>query len=75
MADSILPFDINEYSIPERVAMIAEIWESMADETKVVPLTEEQKAELDKRIAESELYPDDVVSWKDIEGRLFGESS
>jgi putative addiction module component (TIGR02574 family) len=73
MADSILPFDINQYSIPERIAMIGEIWDSIADETTTVPLTDEQKAILDQRIAECEAFPDDVVPWPDIERRIFGE--
>jgi putative addiction module component (TIGR02574 family) len=74
MADSILPFDINQYSIPERIAMIGEIWDSFADDQTPVPLTDAQKAELDRRIAEYELHPDDVVPWKDIERRLFDET-
>jgi putative addiction module component (TIGR02574 family) len=72
MADSILPFDINQYSIPERVAMIGEIWDSMVDEAGVVPLTDEQKKILDQRIAESEEFPDDVVPWSEIKRELFG---
>lgn len=73
MANSILPFDINEYSIPERIAMIGEIWDSMADEATLPPLTDAQKAILDQRIAECEAFPDDVVSWEEIERELFGE--
>lgn len=73
MADSILPFDISKYSIPERVAMIGEIWESMVDETSIAPLTDEQKAILDQRIAESEEFPDDVVPWSEIQRRIFEE--
>ena len=75
MAASLFPFDINQLSIPERVAMIGERWDSMADEKTIVPLTDAQKAELDQRIAEGELYPDDVVPWTEIERRIFGESS
>jgi putative addiction module component (TIGR02574 family) len=73
MAESILPFDINQYSIPERVAMIGEIWDSMAEETSVLPLTDAQKALLDQRIAELDANPDDVIPWTQIERERFGE--
>jgi putative addiction module component (TIGR02574 family) len=45
----------------------------MADETTVLPLTDAQKAELDRRIAESEAHPEDLVPWPEIERRIFGE--
>ncbi|MEX2185831.1 MAG: addiction module protein [Pirellulales bacterium] len=73
MSNSILPFDVNQYSIPERIAMIGEIWDSMADEATAIPLTDAQKAELDRRIAECEEHPEDLVPWPDIERRIFGE--
>ncbi len=73
MADSLLPFDITKFSIPERVAMIGEIWDSMVDDQTPVPLTEAQSAELDRRIEESIASPGDVVKWEDIERRIFGD--
>ncbi|RIK86165.1 MAG: hypothetical protein DCC67_03060 [Planctomycetota bacterium] len=73
MATPVLPFDIHQYSIPERIAMIGEIWDSIADETTVVPLTGAQKALLDERIAEHDANPDDVISWTQIERERFGE--
>jgi putative addiction module component (TIGR02574 family) len=73
MANSILPFDINQFSFPERVAMIGEIWDSMVDEPSQIPLTQAQLEELDRRIAESKATPEDVVPWEEIEIRLFGD--
>lgn len=49
---------------PDRLALIEELWESLPAEA--VPLTDAQRAELDRRIAEHEADPDDVVSWDEI---------
>jgi putative addiction module component (TIGR02574 family) len=73
MADSILPFDINQYSIPERVAMIGEIWDSMVDEQTTVPLTEQQSAELERRYQQSQQSLEGLVSWEEIKQRALGE--
>lgn len=73
MADSILPFDVNKYSIPERIAMIGEIWDSLTDGRTTVPLSEEQAAELDRRYAQSERSLERLVSWDEIKQRASGE--
>jgi putative addiction module component (TIGR02574 family) len=43
--------EILSLSIPERLQLVAEIWDSLADSPESVPLTEHQRVELDKRLA------------------------
>jgi putative addiction module component (TIGR02574 family) len=43
-----------------------EIWDSIAAETKQPLLTETQRVELEKRLAEDDGSPDDVVPWEQV---------
>ena len=57
----------------ERLALLEEIWESLEGEDAAARLTEAQRLELEKRIAEDAANPDDVVSWEDVK-RLYPAS-
>lgn len=37
-------------SIKERIKLVEDLWDSIASDQQVLPLTNEQKAELDKRL-------------------------
>jgi putative addiction module component (TIGR02574 family) len=66
MAVSIRSLGIDQLAVEDRLALVEELWDSIAADTTAVPLTEAQKAELDRRIAEHEANPDDIVSWQEI---------
>lgn len=57
--------------VPERIKLIGDIWDSIADEQGSIELTPEQKAELDRRIEDYQLHPDDFSTWEDVRERLF----
>jgi putative addiction module component (TIGR02574 family) len=60
--------DISGLSPEERLALISELWDSL--DAKDVPLTEAQKAELDRRL---ETFDEDVKgakTWEQIEVAL-----
>jgi len=42
--------DILKLSIAERIELIGDIWDSIAEVPEAVPLTEAQEAELDRRL-------------------------
>lgn len=58
---------IERLSVEERLALVEELWDSIASET---PLTDAQRAELDRRLADHEARPDDVVSWEEIKSSI-----
>jgi len=68
MAVSLKSLGIDRLGVDERLALIEELWESIA--TTPVPLTDAQRAELDRRLADHEANPDDVVSWEDVKSSL-----
>lgn len=66
-------FDYRSLSVDERLQLVGDIWDSIAEEANVkpdaLPLTDEQKAELDRRLAEHEADPSSAVPMdKALEG-------
>lgn len=70
MAVSLKTLGIDHLGIEERLALVEEIWDSIAADSAAVPLTQAQRAELDRRIAEHDANPDDVVPWEDIRASM-----
>ena len=66
MAVSLKSLGIDRLGVEERLALVEELWDSIAADSAVVPLTEAQRAELDRRIAEHEASSGDVVPWEQV---------
>lgn len=64
---SLKSLGIEQLSVDERLVLVEELWDSIAAAT---PLTAAQRAELDRRIADHEAHPDDVVSWEDVKSSI-----
>lgn len=62
--------DILRLSISERLALLDAIWQSLEGEGKELPLSEAQKRELDRRIAEDEAHPEEGISWEALRATL-----
>ncbi|NOT09961.1 MAG: addiction module protein [Gemmatimonadales bacterium] len=65
-----LQFD--HLSLPERLQLVEDIWDSIAAEAEVstLPLSEEEKALLDKRLADLAAHPEAGASWEDVRARI-----
>lgn len=70
MAVSLKSLGIERLGIEERLALVEELWDSIAADSAAVPLTQPQRDELDRRIADHEANPDDVVSWEEVKTKL-----
>jgi putative addiction module component (TIGR02574 family) len=68
MAVSLKSLGIDRLGVEERLALIEQLWESISGAE--VPLTDAQREELDRRLAEHEANPDDVVPWEDVKSSL-----
>jgi putative addiction module component (TIGR02574 family) len=63
---SVKSLGIDRLPIDERLTLVEEIWDSIAADTGAVPLTDVQRIELQKRIAEDDARPDDVTPWEQV---------
>ena len=70
MAVSLKSLGIERLGIEERLTLVEELWDSIAADSSTVPLTEAQRTELDRRIADHEAKPDDVVPWEEVKTTL-----
>jgi len=68
MAVSLKALGLDRLGVEECLALMEELWESISGAE--VPLTDAQRDELDRRLAEHEANPDDVVSWDDVRSSL-----
>jgi putative addiction module component (TIGR02574 family) len=63
-------FDYHSLSVDERLQLVGDIWDSIADEAntnpELLPLSEAEKAELDRRVAEFERNPTTGLSMDDV---------
>jgi putative addiction module component (TIGR02574 family) len=64
-----LPPEILQLSVDERIELACAIWDSIS-ENAPIELTEAQKRELDRRLADREANPDDRRPWEEIRDEL-----
>ena len=70
MSASLKSLGIDRLSVEERLTLVEELWDSIAEDSAAVPVTDAQRAELDRRLAEHEAHPDEVVSWEDVKASI-----
>ena len=52
-----------ELSPDEKIRLVQEFWDQIADDVQRSPLTDSQRRLLDERLADEERNPDDVEPW------------
>jgi putative addiction module component (TIGR02574 family) len=57
---------IDRLSIPERIALVESIWDSITSDPSNASPTAEQLAELERRCQDDEAFSNDVVPWETI---------
>jgi putative addiction module component (TIGR02574 family) len=69
-------FDYRHLSLAERLQLVEDIWDSIAEEARAhpeaLPLSEAERAELRRRREAHERDPDAAVSWEAVRAELFG---
>jgi len=62
--------EISALPIDERIHIVQAIWDGIAAEQAPFGLTDDQKAELDRRLADLDANPDNVLTWEEVKARL-----
>lgn len=65
--------DIMDLSPAERIRLVEDIWDSLAESPQSVPLTDAQRKELDSRLEDHLDDPESGASWEEIKGRIVRE--
>ena len=60
---------IDRLSRDERLALVQQIWDTIAAEQPPVLLDEALRQELDRRVVEDDATPDDVIPWEKVEAQ------
>lgn len=62
--------------VPDRLDLVEAIWDSLADSPEAqatLALTDEQRTELDRRLAEHLANPESAIPWAQARGQISGE--
>ena len=64
--------DVLELSVPERIQLVEDIWDSIAAVPQSVSLTKAQCEELDRRLEDYRAHPEEGSPWEEVKARILG---
>jgi putative addiction module component (TIGR02574 family) len=72
MTKAALRDDLRKLPLAERLALVEEIWDSIAAdcEREPFPLSDEQRADLERRLAEADADPAGGAPWEEVRERI-----
>ncbi len=70
MAVSLKALGIDRLGVEERLALVEELWDSIASDSAAIPLTSEQSQELERRLADYEANPNEGVPWSEVKASI-----
>ena len=73
MSQTQLSPEIRRLPVADRLDLVERIWDSIHEDQEQFQLTDAQKADLDRRLAEHSVAPDCGSSWEDVKAKLLGE--
>lgn len=62
--------EILQLSVAERIQLVEDICDSIVQIPEAVPITDEQKAELDRRLESYRANPTEGISWNELKEKL-----
>jgi putative addiction module component (TIGR02574 family) len=70
MATSNTPIDLSHLSPADRIHLVQDLWDSIHDDALAVPLSAEQRAELQRRDADMESGAVQGIPWEEVKQSL-----
>ena len=61
---------IRKLSVPERLALVERIWDSISEDPDGLPISEAQLVEARRRLADHDADPSTAVPWTEAQARL-----
>lgn len=66
MAPDLTSLGIDQLSIPERISLVHAIWDSIAEENAVVPLSDAQMETVLRRAARHDAGNEPTIPWEQV---------
>jgi putative addiction module component (TIGR02574 family) len=64
--------EVESWPVDDRIRLVQDVWDRLVDQGYEPELTEEMKAELDRRIEEMDQNPELGVPWEEVKARVLG---
>jgi putative addiction module component (TIGR02574 family) len=74
MSPTLKALGIDRLSVEDRLALAEAIWDSVVQEADQAPLTEAQRHELERRLADSIAHPEAVTPWEVVKARALARA-
>lgn len=62
--------NLQELTPSEKILLAEELWDSVASEEKLFPLTDDQRRELDSRLESYSANPEAGDTWENVRNRI-----
>jgi putative addiction module component (TIGR02574 family) len=66
MTPTMKSLGIDQMPREAQVALVQEIWDNIAAGTSAMPLSEQQRRELDRRLTDDDADPEKVIPWDEV---------
>lgn len=70
MGKSMTLEEILQLPVEERLRLVEAVWDSLAATPDAIPMSETVRAEIERRDADDERNPEDVIPWADVKALL-----
>lgn len=68
-------FDIAQLTVPERLALMADLWASLAASPAGLPLSPAERRLIEERVAEHRANPEAAIPWEAVREELLAEQA
>jgi putative addiction module component (TIGR02574 family) len=62
--------EVDSWPIEDRIRLVQEVWDRLADQGHEPELSDAMKAEIDRRLATHAANPDAAIPWEQVEAEL-----
>jgi putative addiction module component (TIGR02574 family) len=62
--------DFSHLTVAERIQLVEDLWDSIADAPEILELSEAQRLELDRRLEAHRANPDAAIPWETLRREL-----
>ncbi len=74
MPPTLQELGLDRLPVEDRIAVAHALWNSAAKEIENTPLTDAQRKELERRLADSIARPDAVTPWEEVKARALARA-